>query len=174
MTNLKESIIGHSVSYGFRNIYSSMEVRLLMKRTRWFIPVIFILLSVSPLAAQDKTDNNPFAQKFAFESIYEPIRLNLIKIYQTAYGFILVCNNYSDGITNFYVPFEWFRPGGNATIVMDDHPSFPYLVVYLKNEVFDHLRLYVPKTLPHPLWEYITSTSGLKEKFNIDKLEFDF
>ena len=79
----------------------------------------------------------------------------------------------TDATAAVYIPSRWFVPGGKAELIRGSGPSYPYLVVFYKDGVFDHLRLYVQKDIKDSSWGLLAPDAG-KGKFDGEDLKLEF
>lgn len=109
----------------------------------------------------------------AEESPYYPVRVSVVKIFAHADGYEVVYRKGTSDTAIVYIPSKWFVPGGKAELVRGFGPSYPYLVVFYKDGVFDHLRLYVQKDLNDSSWGVLAPSAG-EGKFNGEDIKLEF
>jgi hypothetical protein len=115
------------------------------------------------------------ASLFADESDYYYINLRVSKVFNYSLGYRVMYQTGYDAPKDVYIPFDWFRPGGKALLVSGNDGSYPYIAVYYKKGIFDHVALYVKSNISDQSWETIPATIDLKDKFaDIQELKFEF
>jgi hypothetical protein len=121
---------------------------------------LLAIIALSPLAA-DSSD------------LY-PVRVEVVKIFAHADGYVVVYNKGNSGTAVAYLPMRWLVPGGKAQLVAATDPSYPYLVVFYKQGVLDHLRLYVQESFKDESWGVLDAAAGkgVFDKIEDVKLEF--
>ncbi len=145
-----------------------------MKRLVPAVVAFCLIAGFAPLFAQEAEPADPFAIKFIHESPYYPLHANVIRVDQSAYGYRVIYRKGNAGVAEAFIPNDWFVPGGKAQLIAGDHPSYPHLVVYLKEGKFSHVRLYVRDNIRDPSWGYQASSPELESKFKVDEVKLEY
>jgi hypothetical protein len=111
---------------------------------------------------------------FAEESDYYYINVKVTKVFNHSLGYRIMYQTGYDVAKDVYIPFSWFIPGGKAQLISGNDRAYPYMAVYYKKGIFDHLNLYVKSNISDPSWETLPATSDLTEAFNVQDLKFEF
>jgi hypothetical protein len=109
----------------------------------------------------------------ADSSAFYPVRIDVVKVYSHAEGFLVLYRKGSSDVASVYIPARWFVSGGKAELVRGQDSSFPYMTVFYKNGQFDHLRLYVLADQTDLTWGILSPSEG-KGKFDSDDLKLEF
>ena len=107
-------------------------------------------------------------------SAYYPIRLDVMKIYSHADGYRLVYRQGPMGRADVYIPIGWFVPGGKAEIIFGHDTAYPYAMVFYKDGVFDHIKIYASSTRTDSSWGVLDPTAGKAKFENIKDLQIKF
>jgi hypothetical protein len=113
------------------------------------------------------------APLFADTSEFYPVKVEVIKINAHADGYQVIYEKGNVGTAVVYIPSAWFVPGGKAELVRANDPAYPYLVVFYKKGVFDHLRLYAQVSYTDPTWGVLSPSEGVG-KFNVQDVKLEF
>ncbi|HUX42233.1 MAG TPA: hypothetical protein VMV83_13790 [Rectinemataceae bacterium] len=107
-------------------------------------------------------------------SSYYPVRLDVVKIYSHADGYRLVYRQGPINLADVYVPITWFVPGGKAEIVFGHDTAYPYAMVFYKDGVFDHIRIYASSDRTDSSWGVLDSQAGKGKFADIKDLQIKF
>jgi hypothetical protein len=106
-------------------------------------------------------------------SAYYPVRIDVVKVYSHADGYLVVYRKGSSDVGQLYLPARWFISGGKAELVRGNDPSYPYMSVFYKDGKFDHLRLYVLADHNDLTWGILSPSEGAG-KFGSDDFKIEF
>ena len=143
-----------------------------MKRIFIALFVVAAFLAVLPAVAQERP-GVPVEPKISDPSPYYPFRLDVIRVFSHALGYRVVCRKGASGFAEFYIPAEWFKSGGKASLVVSDDPAFPSMTIFYKDGAFSHVRLYVRESRKDSTWGMLTD-DGAAEKFKVTELKVAF
>ena len=104
---------------------------------------------------------------FAQEGEQELFSVNyqIIRVWESAFGFRLVIRSPDFTERDFFVPTRWIFADKIALVSYARSPSAPYLQAYYNNsEELQFFRLVLPRNLAHHTWQY-DNEQGLREKF---------
>ena len=107
-------------------------------------------------------------------SSYYPVRLDVVKIYSHADGYRLVYRQGPLNMADVYVPITWFAPGGKAEIIFGHDTAYPYAMVFYKDGVFDHIKIYASSWREDPSWAQLDPEAGKGKFDNIKDLQIKF
>jgi hypothetical protein len=111
------------------------------------------------------------------ESDYYYVTVPLEKIYPYRRGYVVAYRKGINQLARAYLPMEWFTDaaGKGELIYMPPGTSWPYLMVYYKEGVFSHVRLYVRRDRGHSTWGNIPMNVNIDEYFeNVEDLKLEF
>ena len=109
-----------------------------MKRIFIALFVLAAGLALLPAAAQGR----PVESKIVDPSPYYPFRLDVVRIYSSAFGYRVVYRKGPSSLGELYLPMAWFQPGGKASLILSADPAYPSITVFYKDGAFSHVRLY--------------------------------
>ena len=107
-------------------------------------------------------------------SSYYPIRLDVVKIYSHADGYRLVYRQGPMGLADVYVPIVWFVPGGKAEIIFGHDAAYPYAMVFYKDGVFDHIRIFASSERTDSSWGELDPSAGRGKFDNTKDIQIKF
>lgn len=112
----------------------------------------------------------------AAESEYYVKTLYIQKVYSHSLGYkIEYRRSNSMYLAQAYLPLEWFgSPDSPAKLVYANDNSVPFINIYWKNGVFDHLVLFVHQSFQHLSWGTLQQTEDIAARFDLDEPEFVF
>ncbi len=137
-------------------------IRGTMKRTIVLVVLIFLLLGVLAVTAQDQ---NP--------KIYVKT-VSIMKILNHSLGYKILYLKSSMDVGEFYVPHSWFKAGGKAALVLGNTPAFPYFSVFYQDGKFDHIKIYAHDNIQHLSWGRLKTQAGDSSKFEVETLDLEF
>jgi hypothetical protein len=74
-----------------------------------------------------------------------------------------------------YLPMEWFTAGGKAQIVAARGTAYPYLSIFYKSGVFDHVRLFVQDNMYHESWAVFAQDANVDSNFKgVEELKIEY
>ncbi|MDA3849827.1 MAG: hypothetical protein PF447_00990 [Spirochaetaceae bacterium] len=112
------------------------------------------------------------------ESEFYSVDLMVVSVAPHPLGYKVVYYDKYAQLHDLYIPLEWFQsnPAGIAQIVYGAEKTYPYLTLYYKNAVLDHLRLYVFSNQNDPTWSTLSRQMDLSDEFDVTletmKIEF--
>ena len=133
-----------------------------MKRTVLLVVLIFLLLGISTVSAQNQDPK-----------IYVKT-VSIMKILNHALGYKVLYMKSSMEVGEFYVPHTWFKAGGKAELIMGDSPAFPYFSVFYREGKFDHIKLYAHRNIGDLSWGRLKAQVGDNSKFEGETLDLEF
>jgi hypothetical protein len=98
----------------------------------------------------------------------------IMKILNHALGYKILYLKSSMEVGEFYVPHTWFKAGGKAALILGDSPAFPYFSVFYKDGQFDHIKLYVKRSIQDMSWGRLPRQPGDSSKFEVETLDLKF
>jgi hypothetical protein len=98
----------------------------------------------------------------------------IMKILNHALGYKVLYLKSSMDVGEFYVPHSWFKAGGKAELILGDSPSFPYFSVFYRDGQFDHIKLYVKKSIQDVSWGRLPRQAGDSSKFEVETLDLEY
>lgn len=112
----------------------------------------------------------------AQESEYYVKTLYIEKVYPHELGYKIEYRRpNSMFLAEAYLPLKWFgHPESPAKLVYANDSSVPFVNIYWKNGVFDHLVLFVHENIQDLSWGTIGQAGDIADKFNIDEPSFEF
>ena len=104
-------------------------------------------------------------------SAFYPVRVDVVKVYSHADGFLVVYRKGTSDVADVYCPPAGSSPGARPSSSAARTRAFPYMTVFYKNGKFDHLRLYViSPTRTDSTWGVLSPSEGAG-KFNSEDLK---
>ena len=120
---------------------------------------------------------------FAQDSDYYYLNVNVVKVYPTKLGFLLVYRVGSMTAKELYLPNEWFQVSMDASgkpvpaqaeIVYARDPGYPYKTVYYKAGKYSHLRLYLQVDRGHPSYGLLPADAKVDDKFKVTEFSIEY
>jgi hypothetical protein len=111
---------------------------------------------------------------FADQSDYYYVNVRISKVYTHTLGYKVVYESLNGTPEQVYVPNEWFVPGGKAALIAGNDTSYPYMTVYYKGGIFDHVTIYVRPSISDPTWGTIPATAAVADSFKVQDLKIVF
>ncbi len=145
-----------------------------MKTLRITVCLLFALLFVLPVVAQDTAGSAPKTGD-KWSSFYY-LNVMIEKVYPHRLGYVVVYRKSGNDLGRTYLPMEWFSEsaGKGELIKQTGGTDWPYLSVYYKEGKFDHLRLYVRQGFTHETWGNLPQGTNIDDNFKVEDLKLDF
>jgi hypothetical protein len=135
----------------------------------FFVAALSVVFQIMPLFAQTLSEDK--------ESEYFYVNVPIEKVYPYRKGYVVQYRKGINKMARAYLPVEWFEDAANKgdLIYMGPGNSWPYLTVYYRDGVFDHVRLYLRRDRGHASWGNIPIGVNIDDRFeNIDDLKLEF
>jgi len=99
----------------------------------------------------------------------------IAKIYAHKLGYKVVFLKENSDLGIFYVPLSWFgTAGGHGEIVWGSDAAYPSFTAFYVDGKFDHLRLYLLKSLDDPSWAVLNASDAESKKFDVETLDIKY
>ena len=137
------------------------------------LAAVCIALTSVPVFAQNvepETSGSPYYYVSA------PIQ----KVYPYLKGYAVTYRKGAIGSATTYLPTEWLEEKAGEIpkldiVLLGPGTQWPYLVVYYKDGVFSHVRLYVRRERSHETWGHVPSGLNIDDKFeNVEPIILEF
>jgi hypothetical protein len=120
---------------------------------------------------------------FAQDSDFYYLNINVVKVYPTKLGFLLIYRVGSMAAKELYLPNEWFQVSfdsdgkpvpGQAEIVYGRDIGYPYMTVYYKAGKFSHLRLFLHVDKAHESYGLLPRDADIESKFKVKEFSISY
>lgn len=99
----------------------------------------------------------------------------IIKIFPHQLGYYIIYKRTKLKTGEAFIPKEWFdRRNSKAVMNRFTGDIAPYFSYMTKNGEFDHIRIYVPEDIFHPVWGTLQSGAKYNDKFNVETFEMQY
>jgi len=145
-----------------------------LKTHRVSVFALFAFLLVLPAFAQDGAKET--AKSGESWSEYYYVNVPLEKVYPHRLGYVISYRKGGAQLGQAYIPMKWFsKAGGKGELIrLATGTEWPYMTVYYKDGVFDHVRLFVRASLSHESWGNLPPGVPGDEKFDIEDLKLEY
>jgi hypothetical protein len=133
-----------------------------------FVVALCAVFQIMPLFAQNLTGN---------ESEYFYVNVPIEKVYPYRKGYVVQYRKGVNQMARAYLPIEWFEQAASKgdLVYLGPGKNWPYLTVYYKDGIFDHVRLYLRRDRAHQSWGNIALGINIDDRFeNVDDLKLEF
>ena len=120
---------------------------------------------------------------FAQDSDFYYFNVNVVKVYPTKLGFMLIYRVGSMTAKELYLPNEWFQVTfdgdgkpvpGQAEIVYGRDAGYPYMTVFYKAGKFSHLRLFLHTDKSHASYGLLPRDADIESKFQVKEFSISY
>jgi hypothetical protein len=124
----------------------------------------------APAATQAPGAQNAYPKDIYYKTV------PLLKVWLHSMGYKLQFFNSSSGISDIYVPLNWFNKGSlsKANIIYGNEANFPYCTIVWVDGAFDHITLYVQNDFNSQTWGVLNAAGDLSAQFNVQEPPKEF
>lgn len=129
--------------------------------------ILLLLVTSIPLAAQTVPQSDM--------SDYYVTSLVISQIAIGDYGYKVTYLNGRGKLHTAFIPHSWFqKAAGMGELIETWDSAAPFMQVYYKNGVFDHVRLFVIPTYNNVTWTVLTDDEDVESNFQAQDLVIDY